>query len=255
MAMNRTTFFAFVRKAPCGGNLWQSQVDGLTKILDEWDRRALNDIRFLAYMLATVFHETGGKIQPIREGGGEKYLKSKPYYPWVGEGLVQVTWEKNARKFGATAPGQLMTWPIALRALFDGMLRGMFTGKKLSDYFGVTIDDPVGARKIINGTDKAQLIAGYYKNFLDAINASQDTAKIAEVDIEDAKPDDKPATQSAMALLSTAAPAAAGIALPALTGINNLYSLVFMLVLLIAACGIGYMFLSGRFSVTKGKAL
>ncbi len=253
--MNRTTFFAFIRKAPFGGSLWQSQVDGLNKILDEWDRRGLTNVSWLAYMLATVFHETGGKMQPIREGGGEKYLKSKPYYPWVGEGLVQVTWEKNARKFGATAPGQLMTWPIALRALFDGMINGMFTGKKLADYFNGSIDDPVGARKIINGTDKAQLIASYYKNFLDAIIASQDAMKVAEVEPEDAKPDDKPPAQSAMAIISTAAPAAAGVALPALTGINNLYSLVFMLVLLVVACGVGYMFLSGRFSVTKGKAL
>ncbi len=253
--MNRTTFFAFVRKAPFGGSLWQSQVDGLNKILDEWERGGLTDIRWLAYMLATTFHETGGKMQPVREGGGEKYLKSKPYYPWVGEGLVQVTWEKNARKFGATAPGQLMTWPVALKALFDGMINGMFTGKKLSDYFNGSIDDPVGARRIVNGTDKAQLIAGYHKNFLDAIIASQDAVKAAEIEPEDAKPDDKPASQSAMALLSTAAPAAAGVALPALTGINNLYALVFMLVLLCVACGVGYMFLSGRFSVNKGKAL
>lgn len=253
--MNRTTFFAFIRKAPFGGSLWQTQVDGLNRILDEWQRRGLTDIRWLAYMLATVFHETGGKMQPIREAGGEKYLKSKPYYPWVGEGLVQVTWEKNARKFGATKPGQLMTWPIALTALFEGMVIGMFTGKKLSDYFFGSKEDPIGARRIVNGTDKAKLIAGYYQSFLDALQAAQAPSMPDEVLPEDAKPDDKPASQSLMALMTTAAPAAAGVAVPAVTGVDNLYSLIFMLALLAVACGVGWMFFTGRFSVTRSKAL
>ncbi len=67
------------------------------------------------------------------------------------------------------------------------MIQGMFTGKKLSDYFNAAIDDPVGARRIISGTDKAQLIAGYHKNFPNAINASQDAAKVTEAEPEDAK--------------------------------------------------------------------
>ena len=88
--MNRTTFFAYARRAPFGGRLTQSQVDGLSKILDVWMARGLSDVRWLAYILATTFHETAGKMQPVREMGGEAYLKKKPYYPWVGEGLVQV---------------------------------------------------------------------------------------------------------------------------------------------------------------------
>lgn len=47
---------------------------------------------------------------------------------------MQVTREENHRKIGATAPGQMMTWPIALSAIFDGITKGMFTGKKLDDY-------------------------------------------------------------------------------------------------------------------------
>jgi putative chitinase len=83
--LNLTTFFAFARRAPFGGRLTQAQIDGMNAILTEWDKRKLLDNRWLAYMLATAFHETGGKMQPIREMGGEKYLKGKPYYPWVGE--------------------------------------------------------------------------------------------------------------------------------------------------------------------------
>lgn len=172
MPFNRAAFFAAVRAS--FGRLSKSQVDGYERILDEWQRRKLTDPRWLAYMLATAYHETGTKMQPIREGGGEAYLRSKRYYPWVGEGLVQVTWEANARKFGAQKPGDLLTWPIALEAMFRGMIDGVFTGKKLSDYFTAGTSDPLNARRIINGVDKAAKIAGYYRSFLAALNAASD---------------------------------------------------------------------------------
>lgn len=170
--MNRAAFFAAVRNDPFPGKLAQSQVDGLTQILDEWDRRELTDPRWLAYMLATVWWESAHTMQPIREMGSEAYLRSKPYYPWVGEGLVQVTWEVNARKFGATKPGDLLTWPIALVALFDGMIKGMFTGKKLADYFNANLGDSLKARRIINGLDHASDIRRIYVDFLTAITAA-----------------------------------------------------------------------------------
>lgn len=163
----RGLFFAAARKA--FGPFTQSQVDGFTRILDEWELRRLSDPRWLANILAQTWHETACRMQPVREFGGEAYLRSKPYYPWVGEGLIQVTWEANHRKFGATRPGHLMTWPIALQALFDGMIGGMFTGRKLADYFNETRDDPLNARRIVNGTDRAALIRGYHRKFLDAL--------------------------------------------------------------------------------------
>jgi putative chitinase len=152
------------------GQLKQTQVEGFTNILNEWDRRQLDDERWLAYMLATVWHETATQMQPIREMGSDAYLRSKPYYPYIGEGLVQVTWKRNYLKFGATQPGQLLQWPLALHALFDGMIHGLFTGKELGDYFSMRLDDPIHARRIINGLDKAALIAGYYRKFLGAVS-------------------------------------------------------------------------------------
>jgi putative chitinase len=50
---------------------------------------------------------------------------------------------------------------IAYRIMSDGMRHGSFTGKKLSDYIHGTTADYYGARRIINGTDRAELIAGY----------------------------------------------------------------------------------------------
>lgn len=173
MQINRKRFFDSVRHAPFGGSLTHGQVDGLTRILDEWERRGIADKRHLGYMLSTVFWETARTVQPIREMGSEAYLRSKPYYPWVGEGLVQVTWEANAKKFGAKKPGDLLTWPIALVALFDGMEKGMFTGHKLSDYFNDKgMENPTGARQIINGLDHAADIAHVYHDFMTAITAA-----------------------------------------------------------------------------------
>src|SRR5215204_1211369 len=85
--IDRRVFFERVRRS--FGKLRQPQVDGFNKILDEWERRGLTDRRWLANMLAQVWRETGRKMQPVREGGGERYLRSKRYYPWVGEGLIQ----------------------------------------------------------------------------------------------------------------------------------------------------------------------
>jgi hypothetical protein len=45
------------------------------------------------------------------------------------------------------------------------MVHGVFTGKKLSDYTTF-----VPMRKIINGTDKANLIASHANAFLTALN-------------------------------------------------------------------------------------
>lgn len=173
--MNREYFFNRIRDAVFGGKLTKAQVEGITKILDyrESNYPKMSDDQ-LAYLLATVTWETGFAMQPVREAGGERYLRSKKYYPWVGEGLVQVTWETNAKKFGAKKPGDLMTWPISLRAAFEGMTKGMFTGKKLGDYIVNGRSDYIGARRIINGTDKAKLIAGYARSYQNAFNQAQE---------------------------------------------------------------------------------
>jgi putative chitinase len=191
--MNRQYFFQRVKDALFGGRLSQTQVDGLTKILDYAEVKYPSmDGRWLAYILATAKHETAHTMQPVREMGGEAYLKSKPYYPWVGEGLVQVTWEVNHRKFGGTKPGMLLTWPIALNAIFLGMTKGLFTGKKLSDYISGGKCDYVGARRIVNGTDKAALIAGYAKAFQEAIEQAKEPAAVHAVSAPEIAEDGPP---------------------------------------------------------------
>lgn len=289
--MNRDTFFSYVRKAPFGGRLTQAQIGGMNAILAEWDSRKLLDNRWLAYMLATAFHETGGKMQPLRENmnytsanqikktwptrfpseasaqpfvRNGRALANKVYggrmgnagaddgWTYRGDGLPQLTGKENFQKFNVQ-PGMNLT--TAVRVMFDGMINGMFTTRKLSDYFNSSTNDPEGARRIVNGTDKKTLIAGYHKNFMDALEAARETLPPLDVTKADAKPDDKPAGQSGSAITTVLVPAATGLAVPIVTGINNVYALIFAVSLLAVSCLAAYMFLSGRWSINRSKAL
>ena len=54
----------------------------------------------------------------------------------------------------------------------DAMAEGLFTGKRLSDYFGPGKSDPLNARRIINGTESAAKVAGYHRSFVSALKAA-----------------------------------------------------------------------------------
>jgi hypothetical protein len=54
---------------------------------------------------------------------------------------------------------------IAYCIMSAGMRQGWFTSKKLSDYINDRICDYMNARRIINGTDRASLIASYARQF------------------------------------------------------------------------------------------
>lgn len=203
--MNRSYFFKRVRESLFSGKLSAKQAEGLTKILDYRDQKwpgMSNDE--LAYLLATAKWETAHTMQPVREMGGEAYLRSKKYYPWVGEGLVQVTWEANHRKFGATHPGQLLTWEKALPAIFEGMIKGMFTGKKLADYIGEGRRDYVGARRIVNGTDKAKQIALIAEGFREALVQANERPADAGVAKDEPQVTGKPVLKSKTVLVEMA---------------------------------------------------
>lgn len=181
--INRSFFFDQARKTLFDGKLKQSQVDGLTAILDGWEKGyAKKDDRWLAYMLATTHHETDRTMQPIREygrGKGRPYGKVDPetgqvYY---GRGFVQLTWRDNYAAMSKIVGADLVKdADLALRLdyaaiiLFEGMIRGSFTGKKLATYFSPSAEDWVNARRIINGLDKANAIAAYGKAYYAAIS-------------------------------------------------------------------------------------
>jgi hypothetical protein len=175
---DRSLFFNSVRSSLFSGSLSQTQVDGMNYMLDVFESDYnWPDLRWLAYAFATAYHETAFTMQPIKEYGSQSYLQSKPYYPYYGRGYVQLTWEDNYRKMGTKLGVNLLgdnkdralEPSIAAEVMYAGMRDGDFTSKKLADYFSSTTNDPVGARRIINGTDRAQTIAGYHDKFLKAL--------------------------------------------------------------------------------------
>jgi len=191
--INRKFFFDTVREKQFGGQLSQSQVDGMSTILNEWEENLPNaDDRWLAYMLATAFHETARTMQPIREFGGPKYFfrmydkdgerpqvakdlgntKAGDGVKFHGRGFVQLTGRANYKKMKDLLnvdliddPDLAMDTEVASNIMFKGMNEGLFTGKKLSDYFNDSEENWFEARRIINKLDKAEMIEGYALTF------------------------------------------------------------------------------------------
>jgi len=173
--MNKTYFISRVKSSLFGGRISKTQIDGLLKIVAYRDEKWPNmPDEELAYILATAKHETAHTMQPVTEYGSKAYLRGKPYWPWIGRGLVQITWKANYDRYGIKNPEDALTWPGALHVLFHGSIVGTFTGRKLSNYIGAGKRDYVGARRIINGTDKAKLIAGQAESFLDALKQAKE---------------------------------------------------------------------------------
>jgi hypothetical protein len=103
-------------------------------------------------------------------------MSGKPYtYPdkiYYGRGFVQLTWYENYEKFGNLLSIPLLENPelalnvdISAKILVLGMRKGLFTGKKLDDYFNSEVTDWINARRIVNKLDKAEKIAEYAKQF------------------------------------------------------------------------------------------
>lgn len=205
---DRTKYFDAVRGSLFSGTLTQQQVDGQNAILADWEGTySENDLRWLAYALATTIHETASTMWPIEEygkGAGQPYGVKDPEtgQTYFGRGFVQLTWRanyanaskqlgfapKSQNDFEWTADNALDPF-LAGHVMFRGMIEGWFRSdskgrQTLERYFSATVDDAYGAREIING-DKSRvpswssgvsignLIKGYHGKFLAALKAAQ----------------------------------------------------------------------------------
>lgn len=189
--IDRAVFFEGIRHALFGGSLDQMQVDGMNAILDTWEATHDPMMSRLSYVFATAYHEAKSpplwkpEMQPVEEAGkgaGHPYGEPDPVtgQTYYGRGLVQLTWKDNYRKAGDMVGVDLVDHPeralepsLSTQILTQGMIRGLFTGKALKDYFSPSgAPDYVGARHIINGTDKAEMIADYSRKFNTALVAA-----------------------------------------------------------------------------------
>lgn len=193
--MNTAALFDKLRKSPFPGKLGAKQVAGVEAILAGWAKHVGvgGDPRHLAYILATAYHETGARMQPVREGFAKtdaearrilakrSYSKGDPItgHAYYGRGLVQITWKFNYDAMGKRLGIDLVNNPDlaldlghAVDMLILGSVEGLYTGKKLARYFNNIDNDPKQARRVINGLDRAADVASYYYSFIDAVRAA-----------------------------------------------------------------------------------
>lgn len=178
-------------------DLSPSQQAGVSEILKEASGLPKP---YVAYLLATAYHETGRTFQPVRETfakdddtainilensfqKGRMPWVTRPYWrkdsqgkSWLGRGFVQLTHKANYLKASKelrvdllSDPDKAMDPSIAAKILVKGSLGGWFTRKKLSDYLDQDPPDYYNARRIINSVESAQRVARYAKMFEDAL--------------------------------------------------------------------------------------
>ena len=160
------------------GTLNDHQRQGLRELLTNINVDPnITDLRWIAYMLATVRHECADTWLPIAEYG---LGKGKPYgindpetgFNYYGRGYVQLTWAANYKALGKSIGFDLYRDPtlalhpdIAYQIMSYGMRHGAFTGAGLARYINDIACDYRLARKIINGLDCSDKIAGYAVEF------------------------------------------------------------------------------------------
>lgn len=141
----------------------------------------------LAYLMATVQHETRNTYIPVNEAfwlpeeARRRYLRQQPYgIKWAGRGLVQLTWEANYFKYSritgldlCAEPELLLDPHISLLVLVHGCKTGTFTGVGIERYINESKIDFVNARRVINGIDKAAEIAAIAKKWLNLIKGGE----------------------------------------------------------------------------------
>ena len=174
------------------GSLSQEAVDNINLIVETCEKYNLSYPQ-TAYVLATTYHETAHTFKPIEEygkgknrkygtwytnskgvkygiagSGGDTYLYSDYPHLYYGRGFVQLTHWVNYKFAGEQLGIDLINNPdlalqpkYASEILVKGSKEGWFTSKKLSDYINDKKKDYINARRVINGLDKAQLIADY----------------------------------------------------------------------------------------------
>jgi hypothetical protein len=186
--VNRAYFRAnFPSDALSGKTLTADRQTGFEAIFDVWDSVEHYDVlEWIAYALATAWHETGATMQPVREGfkktdqeacdhvtaycqkkGISNYAarlsNGNSYY---GRGYVQLTHADNYKKMGAKLgmgdslydnPESVLQAGLSAKILIVGLMDGLFRPAKgtLFDYFNGQSQRWFDARDLVNGDKNA----------------------------------------------------------------------------------------------------
>ena len=196
---NAPAFFEDLRTGLLRPSLSESEVQGCNALLAALGGASW-PLSWTAYGLATAYHETAHTMQPVTENGSPNYF-FRMYDPkgdrptvakrlgnveegdgakYCGRGYVQLTGRANYRNAGAALGQPLEDHPelalepdLAAKIMVLGMSKGWFTSQSCEKLIpaGAPGDKACfcAARKIINGQDRASIIAGYALSFQEAL--------------------------------------------------------------------------------------
>lgn len=173
----------FPEKSLNHSKLTASREEGFNAIFDFWEGiESFDSLEWLAYELATAWHETGGRMQPVREGfattdagayeavtayckkkGIDNYARRhKNGNSYYGRGYVQLTHAYNYIEMGEHLnlgdrfyddPDMVLDPLAGAQILIVGMMDGKFrpSAGTLRDYFNSKEQRWFEARDLING--------------------------------------------------------------------------------------------------------
>lgn len=178
---------AFVRRiaGAFGVPLDAQQIAGAEAITEAFRKYGDGDTRKLVYMLATAWHESRWRpIKEIRAAAGSPVYEIQNTYwgtGFYGRGYVQLTHRYNYEKAGKFIGVDLITNPDAAlnptnaaAIMVYGMISGMFTGRKLSEYITAGTADYYNARRVVGaimvaGKDTAALIQAHTNSIFNTL--------------------------------------------------------------------------------------
>jgi len=153
-------------------------------IVAEAQKQGITNKAQLAYILATTVHESGAGAHMEEFASGSAYegrrdlgnTQAGDGTRYKGRGYVQITGRNNYKDWSNRLGIDLVGNPdaakdpaTAAKILVGGMRMGTFTGKKLDDFINGSKTDFNGARRIVNGTNKASTFAATAQKILAAM--------------------------------------------------------------------------------------
>jgi predicted chitinase len=189
LTINKDIFFNEYKKNFNG--ILSKSIEGLSKLIELCnDKKPFDNVCQLAYFFATIKHETALTFKPIRELGSVNYF-IKNYFinplqrrwlanesksdavKYCGRGYAMITGKGNYKRFAnylnidiLNSPELALMPSVAFEILVYGFKHGAFAQKNNIEYYiNENKCNYLDARKIINGTDKKNLVAEYAKRF------------------------------------------------------------------------------------------
>lgn len=153
-------------------------------IVQEAQKQGVQNKAQLAYILATATHESGAGKHMEEFASGRAYegrrslgnTQAGDGVRFKGRGYVQLTGRRNytdwSRRLGMDLVGNpraVENPQVAAKILVGGMMGGTFTGRGLGSYINGQQTDFVGARRTVNGTDRAGSIAQIAQRLMSAL--------------------------------------------------------------------------------------